>query len=145
MTGRSWVRVVVSSHYTCEGKTCHGHPSSNPTQSRSSLHCVRPFFYSSLKYRKVIKGIQAHIKFLFPHLFHSHPQHQAAVIQTKRHSLQFRLVKGKRSRGRGQPLRECQYHQANQKNLLPHPTVLYSSILLERCLSGGQRNQATIE
>ena len=43
VTGRSWVRVVVSSHYTGEGKACHRHPSPDPAQSRSTLHWVRPF------------------------------------------------------------------------------------------------------
>ena len=38
VTGRSQVRVTVSSHCTAEGKACHWHPSSDPAQSRSSLH-----------------------------------------------------------------------------------------------------------
>jgi hypothetical protein len=44
VTGRSRVRVAVSSHYTGEGKACHWHPSPDPTQSGSSLHWVRRFF-----------------------------------------------------------------------------------------------------
>ena len=43
VTGRSWVRVAVSSHCTGEGKACHSHPSPDPAQSGSSLHWVRPF------------------------------------------------------------------------------------------------------
>ena len=43
-TGRSRVRVAVSSHCTGEGKTRHWHPSPDPAQSGSSLHWVRPFF-----------------------------------------------------------------------------------------------------
>ena len=46
VTGRSRVRVAVSSHCTGEGKACHWHPSPDPAQSGSSLHWVRP--YSSL-------------------------------------------------------------------------------------------------
>jgi hypothetical protein len=42
VTGRSWVRVAVSSHCTGEGKACHWHPSPDPAQSGSSLHGVRP-------------------------------------------------------------------------------------------------------
>ena len=42
VTGRSRVRVAVSSHCTGEGKACHGHPSPDPAQSGSSLHWVRP-------------------------------------------------------------------------------------------------------
>ena len=44
MTGRSRVRVAVSSHCTGEGKACHWHPSPDPAQSGSSLHWVRPLF-----------------------------------------------------------------------------------------------------
>ena len=47
VTGRSRVRVVVSSHCTSEGKTCHWHPSPDPAQSGSSLHWVRHFFCGS--------------------------------------------------------------------------------------------------
>jgi len=43
VTGRSRVRVAVSSHCTGEGKACHWHPSPDPAQSGSSLHWVRPF------------------------------------------------------------------------------------------------------
>ena len=42
VTGRSRVRVAVSSHCTGEGKACHWHPSPNPAQSGSSQHWVRP-------------------------------------------------------------------------------------------------------
>jgi len=44
MTGRSRVRVAVSSHCIGEGKACHWHPSPDPAHSGSSLHWVRPFF-----------------------------------------------------------------------------------------------------
>ena len=44
VTGRSRVRVAVSSHCIGEGKACHWHPSPDPAQSGSSLHWVRPFF-----------------------------------------------------------------------------------------------------
>jgi len=40
VTGRSRVRVAVSSHCTGEGKACHWHPSSDPAQSGGSLHWV---------------------------------------------------------------------------------------------------------
>jgi len=40
MTGRSQVRVAVSSHCTGEGKACHRHPSPDPAQSGSSLHSL---------------------------------------------------------------------------------------------------------
>ena len=43
VTGRSRVRVAVSSHCTGEGKACHWHPSPDPAQSGSSLHWVCPF------------------------------------------------------------------------------------------------------
>ena len=42
VTGRSRVRVAVSSHCTGEGKACHWHPSPDPAQSGSSLHWVHP-------------------------------------------------------------------------------------------------------
>ena len=44
VTGRSRVRVAVSSHCTSEGKACHWHPSPDPAQSGSSLHWVRKKF-----------------------------------------------------------------------------------------------------
>ena len=43
VTGRSRVRVAVSSHCIGEGKACHWHPSPDPAQSGSSLHWVRLF------------------------------------------------------------------------------------------------------
>jgi len=54
VTGRSRVRVAVSSHCTGEGKACHWHPSSDPAQSRSSLHWVRPLYSWNLQPRQVI-------------------------------------------------------------------------------------------
>ena len=45
VTGRSRVRVAVSSHCTGEGKARHWHPSPDPAQSGSSLHWVRPLVY----------------------------------------------------------------------------------------------------
>jgi len=47
VTGRSPVRVAVSSHCTGVGKACHWHPSPDPAQSGSSLHWVRPFYTSA--------------------------------------------------------------------------------------------------
>ena len=41
VTGRSWVRVAVSSHCIDEGKASHWHPSPDPAQSGGSLHWVR--------------------------------------------------------------------------------------------------------
>ena len=49
VTGRSRVRVAVSSHFTGEGKACHWHPSPNPAQSGSSLHWVRPLYIWMVK------------------------------------------------------------------------------------------------
>ena len=42
VTGRSRVRVAVSSHCTGDGKACHWHSSPDPAQSGSSLHWVCP-------------------------------------------------------------------------------------------------------
>ena len=40
VTGRSRVRVVVSSHCTGEGKACHWHPSLDPAQSSAGALCT---------------------------------------------------------------------------------------------------------
>ena len=42
---------------------------------------------SSLKFRKLTKRIQARIKFVLPHLSHSHPHIEPEKLQTKIHSL----------------------------------------------------------
>jgi hypothetical protein len=101
--------------------------------------------YSSLKYRKVIKGIQAHIEFLFLICFILIHNIKPQITQTKKTQLAIQAhqvgeIKEERSATSKMPI-----PQSESKESPPASHCLVCINLLDRCLSGGQRNQATIE